>query len=231
MRFGIVEFPGSNCAQDALYVLSDLLKQDVRLIWHKETDLKDFDAIVIPGGFSYGDYLRPGAIAHVSPAMQEVKVFADNGGIVIGICNGFQILTESKLLPGSLLRNKNLKFICSPQNLVVENNDSPFTNLLKKGDLINCPIAHNEGNYYVDSDTLKQMKTNNQIIFRYADENGDVSEKANPNGSVFNIAGVTNKKGNVLGMMPHPERSSEELLGSAEGIIVFKSIINYLERV
>lgn len=225
MKFGVVIFPGSNCAEDAFYALAKILGVETRYLWHKEKNVDDLDAIIIPGGFSYGDYLRPGAIAHLSPAMQAIKEFAENGKFVIGICNGFQILTETGLLPGSLLQNKGLKFICQDQYLKVENNQTPFTNLYQKNEIINCPIAHNEGNYFVDDQTLQQMINNQQILFRYADQTGNVNTITNPNGAISNIAGVVNRQGNVLGMMPHPERTSDPLLGSIDGVRIFKSII------
>ncbi len=231
MKFGVVIFPGSNCAEDAFHVLSSVLGQETRYIWHKERDITDLDAIVLPGGFSYGDYLRPGAIGHLSPAMQAIKEFAEKGKLVIGICNGFQTLTESGLLPGSLLRNRGLKFICRDQYLRTEQNESPFTRLYQKHEVVNCPIAHNEGNYFVDEETLKKITENNQIVFRYADKKGSVNDSTNPNGAISNIAGVTNKRGNVLGMMPHPERTSDPILGSTDGVRVFQSMIDYIESI
>ena len=227
MRFGVLIFPGSNCAEDAFYVLSSILKKETKYIWHKDTNDLNVDAVIIPGGFTYGDYLRCGAIARFSPVMSKVYEFVEKGGIVLGICNGFQILTEAGLLPGSLLKNKSLKFICSNQNLKVTNSNSVFTNKLKTGDVIHCPLAHNEGNYYVDEKTLVTLKNKNQILFQYSDESGNINEKTNPNGSVFNIAGVMNEKGNVLGMMPHPERTSDSILGCSDGIKIFESIINF----
>lgn len=216
MRFGVVVFPGSNCDQDCFYVVKDVLKQPVRYIWHKDTELDSFDCIILPGGFSYGDYLRTGAIARFSPIMRQIIDFAKKGGLVIGICNGFQILLESGLLPGAMLRNKNLHFICKFVNIRAEVIDTPFTNKLRKGQVLNIPIAHNEGNYYCDSETLKDLKKNNQIVFRYC--------SPNPNGALDNIAGICNKKRNVLGMMPHPERCGEEILGSISGRLIFESI-------
>lgn len=220
MKFGIIVFPGSNCDIDCYHVLKDVLKKDVNYIWHDEDNLEDYDCIVIPGGFSYGDYLRCGAVAQFSKAMDQVKVHAQKGKLVIGICNGFQILTEAGLLPGALVRNKNLKFICDTVSLQVENIKTPFTNLCSDGEIIDIPIAHGEGNYVVDQETLEKMQNNNQILFTYKD---------NPNGSLLNIAGVCNENKNVLGMMPHPERASEALLGNSDGLAIFKSIINYFE--
>ena len=221
MRFGVVVFPGSNCDHDCFYVLNNVLKQDVKYIWHKNTEVKDVDCIVLPGGFSYGDYLRTGAIARFSPIMQSVIDFAKKGGLVIGICNGFQILLEAGLLPGAMLRNKNVHFICKHVHIKLLNKNTPFTNLYKKDEVLKIPIAHNEGNYYINEKGLKTLKENNQIVFKYC---------TNPNGAVDNIAGIVNKEGNVLGMMPHPERSSEKQLGSQDGLFIFKSIIEWVGR-
>ncbi len=230
MRLGIVVFPGSNCDHDCEHVLRDLLKQEVKMLWHKEHSLEDVDCVVLPGGFSYGDYLRTGAVARFSPIMKEVVQFASKGGLVIGICNGFQILLEAGLLPGAMLRNRSLKFVCKFVHLKVENTNTPFTNVCNVGARfiapLKIPIAHGEGNYFADEATLKCLKENNQIVFRYCDENGQITEEANPNGSLENIAGICNKKGNVLGMMPHPERASELELGSADGRKVWESILN-----
>lgn len=220
MKFGIIVFPGSNCDIDCYHVLKDVLKKDVEYVWHDEESLAQFDCIVLPGGFSYGDYLRCGAVAQFSKAMEQVRLHAEKGKLVIGICNGFQILTEAGLLPGALVRNKNLKFICDTVSLQVENVETPFTNLCKDKEILDIPIAHGEGNYVVDEETLEKMKKNNQIIFTYKD---------NPNGSILNIAGVCNENKNVFGLMPHPERASEALLGNSDGLVIFKSIINYLE--
>lgn len=216
MNFGIVVFPGSNCDRDCYYVIKDILNQPVRFIWHQERDLNGIDCVVLPGGFSYGDYLRAGAIARFSPIMSEVKEFADRGGLVIGICNGFQILTEAGLLPGALGRNKGLRFICRYVSLVVERNDTPFTTEFRKGEIVRMPIAHNEGNYYIDN--LDKIKA--QVVLRYYGEN--------PNGAIDNIAGIVNEKGNVFGLMPHPERCSEKILGSEDGLKIFKSIVRAL---
>ncbi|MBT5268117.1 MAG: phosphoribosylformylglycinamidine synthase subunit PurQ, partial [Candidatus Marinimicrobia bacterium] len=201
----------------------------VKYLWHKDTDLGDVDAIIIPGGFSYGDHLRPGAIAHLSPAMTAVKEFASNGGLVIGVCNGFQILTESRMLPGSLLQNRGLKFLCQDQSLKVDNSDTPFTSEYDSGDVVVFPIAHNEGNYYAAPDTIAEMEANGQILFRYCSPEGEVSEETNPNGSINSIAGIINRTGNVVGMMPHPERSADGVLGLSDGKGVFVSMLNHLE--
>ncbi len=229
MKFGVMLFPGSNCAEDCFHALDVILGKDTRYMWHKERDLGDVDAIIIPGGFSYGDYLRPGAIAHLSPAMTSVKEFARKGGMVVGICNGFQILTETRILPGSLCRNTGLKFICEDQILKVEHSHSSFTNAYADGELITCPIAHNEGNYYADDETIQELEEDNQVLFRYSNAAGTVDDSTNPNGSINNIAGIVNRTGNVLGMMPHPERSSDPRTGLTGGDRVFRSMINYLE--
>ena len=225
MKFGVIVFPGSNCDHDCYYVIDKVLKQPVKYIWHKESDLDDVDCIIVPGGFSYGDYLRCGAVARFSPIMKSVIDFANKGGLVIGICNGFQILLEAGLLPGAMLRNSNVHFICKYVDIRTVNNDTPFTNLCKKDQVLHIPIAHNEGNYYIDNDGLKNLEGNNQIIFKYSNKGGDVNADTNPNGSVANIAGIVNKTKNVLGMMPHPERSSEDELLSHDGLVIFKSIL------
>jgi len=230
MRFGVVVFPGSNCDHDCYRVVKEVLKESVDFIWHKDSNLIGYGCIILPGGFSYGDYLRTGAIARFSPVMNSIKEFAENGKLVIGICNGFQILLESGLLPGAMLRNRGLKFICKFVSLKTENIKSPFTSGFGKGKVIRMPIAHNEGCYYADQETLKALKKNNQIIFRYCSITGDVSEKDNPNGSLENIAGICNREGNVLGMMPHPERASENVLGSSDGRIIFESIRDYVRQ-
>lgn len=217
MKFGVVQFLGSNCDADCLYVVQNILKEEARLIWHEETDLKGLDGVILPGGFSYGDYLRTGAMAAHSPVMKAVATFADRGGLVLGICNGFQILCEAKLLAGTLVRNKGLQFICENCELVVERNDTPFTSLYKKGERIFIPIANMEGHYYIDEEGLKRLEKNRQIVFRYAD---------NPNGSVAAIAGVINEKGNVLGLMPHPERACEKILGGEDGLKLWKSLLS-----
>ncbi|ABP67582.1 phosphoribosylformylglycinamidine synthase I [Caldicellulosiruptor saccharolyticus DSM 8903] len=228
MKFGVVVFPGSNCDSDCYHVIKDVINEHVEYIWHDYNEKLDFDCIILPGGFSYGDYLRAGAIARFSKVMSRIEEFAQNGGLVIGICNGFQILTESHLLPGALIRNKNLKFICSDQYVKVVNNKTPFTNLYNENEVINLPIAHGEGNYVVDETTLQEMIKNEQIVLQYCDKNGNINDDTNPNGSVLNIAGICNKEKNVFGLMPHPERSSEKLLGCEDGKRVFLSIINYL---
>ncbi|MBI5746190.1 MAG: phosphoribosylformylglycinamidine synthase subunit PurQ [Nitrospirae bacterium] len=225
MRFGILVFPGSNCDHDCQYVIKEIFRQEASLIWHRDASLAGFDAIIIPGGFSYGDYLRTGAIARFSPVMSEVKRFSLDGGIVLGICNGFQILLEAGLLPGAMLRNRSLKFICRDVYVRVEDNKTPFTRFLRKGDVLKMPIAHAEGNYYADPDTLLRLKERGQIIFRYADESGGILDSANPNGAMDNIAGICNKERNILGMMPHPERCSEMALGNEDGKRIFRSVI------
>jgi phosphoribosylformylglycinamidine synthase len=229
MKFGVVVFPGSNCDQDCFYVIKDVLKRPVKYIWHKDTSLNSFDCVILPGGFSYGDYLRTGAIARFSPVMKSIADFAKKGGNVIGICNGFQILLEVGLLPGVMLRNKNLHFICKYVYVKTENNHTRFTSLYNAEQILKIPIAHNEGNYYIDAAGLEEIKNNKQIVFRYCSAEGEASGKFNPNGALENIAGLINKEGNVLGMMPHPERSSEKELGSMNGYFIFKSIVNWLE--
>jgi phosphoribosylformylglycinamidine synthase len=228
MKFGVVIFPGSNCDYDTYYVLKEVLNQPTFFLWHKDQDLKGVDCVVLPGGFSYGDYLRSGAIARFSPIMQEIIKFAQKGGLVLGICNGFQILLESGLLEGAMLRNKNLKFLCQHVWIRVENNKTPFTRKAQVGQVLKIPIAHFDGNYYAPPETLQRLKKNGQIIFRYCTENGEINEEANVNGSVENIAGICNASGNVLGLMPHPERAAEAILGSSDGLVIFKSIINSL---
>ena len=223
VRFNVITFPGSNCDNDAAWVIK-LLDSECEFVWHKDSELKSPDVVVIPGGFSYGDYLRCGAIAKFSNIMNQVIKFADSGGLVIGICNGFQILTESGLLPGTLLMNDNLQFICQHQYIKVENVDTPFTNLFRFSDVVDFPIAHKEGNYYIDEVGLKKLTENEQIVFRYCDHHGNVNENTNPNGSLLNIAGIMNDRGNVLGMMPHPERAAENILPSDQGVLVFQSI-------
>ncbi len=224
MKFGVIVFPGSNCDHDAYHVLSKHVGQPVDFVWHKETDLTGFDAIIVPGGFSYGDYLRAGALARFSPVMNAVKEFAAAGKFVFGICNGFQILCESGLLPGALIRNRGLHFICKHVDISVENCNTPFTSELSEGKVLSIPIAHAEGNYVCDDETFTSLEENGQIVFRYCDKNGNATETANPNGSRSNIAGICNLNRNVLGMMPHPERACEELLGSIDGREVFKSL-------
>lgn len=231
MNWGVLLLPGSNCADDCFHVIDKVLGEPVRWLWHKETDLGDVDAIIIPGGFSYGDHLRPGAIAHLSPAMISVKEFAEKGGLVIGICNGFQILTESRMLPGALLQNKGLKFLCQDQTLRIENANTPFTHEYDEGEVFICPIAHNEGNYYAKAETIEEMEANGQVLFRYSSPDGEVSDATNPNGSINNIAGIINRNGNVVGMMPHPERSADAVLGLSAGKGVFISMLKHLQAV
>lgn len=230
MKFGVVVFPGSNCDQDCFYVIKDVLGKPVKYIWHKDTDLDGFDCVILPGGFSYGDYLRTGAIARFSPVMKSIADFAQKGGTVIGICNGFQILLEAGLLPGVMLRNRDLHFICRYVYIKTENNQTRFTDLCKTGQILKIPIAHNEGNYYIDAAGLKELRDNNQIVFRYCSVAGKVDDQFNPNGAVDNIAGIINREGNVLGMMPHPERSAEKELGSENGYFIFQSIVKWLEK-
>ena len=229
MKFGVVVFPGSNCVEDMVYVLRNILKQPVEKLWHKEHSLRGCDFIVLPGGFSYGDYLRSGAIARFSPIMQEVMEFAAKGGYVLGVCNGFQILCESQLLPGALLHNNSHKFICKNVFIKAETDETILTSSLKIGSAIKIPIAHGEGRFFADEATVNQIESNNQVLFRYCDENGYVTEAANPNGAINNIAGICNEKRNVFGMMPHPERAADTLLGNTDGLGIFKSILNYVD--
>lgn len=225
MKFGIIVFPGSNCDRDVATVTSGLLGQPTRMIWHQETNLTDLDIIVIPGGFSYGDYLRCGAIARFSPVMSSIVEHANAGKLVLGICNGFQVLTEVGLLPGALTRNRDLHFICDRQPVKVENNNLIWTKKYQPQEILSLPIAHGEGRYYADEDTLKKLVDNEQIIFRYCGVEGKINEENNPNGSCQNIAGISNKKGNVLGMMPHPERASDSLLNLTDGRNLFEALI------
>jgi len=228
MKFGVLVFPGSNCDPAAYHVIAEVAHQPVTFLWHDSEDLQGVDAVLVPGGFAYGDYLRTGAIARFSPVMQAVKRFADGGGLVLGICNGFQILAEAGLLPGALMRNAGLKFICKQVHLRTETADSPFTNLLNKGDVLQIPIAHMEGNYFCSPEELQRLQAEDRIAFRYATPAGEITPEANPNGSLYNIAGILNEKRNVLGLMPHPERSSEELLGSVDGWKIFASMVEAL---
>ena len=225
MKFGVVVFPGSNCDYDCYHVLKRVLNQQAEFVWHKDWDIKKFDCIVLPGGFSYGDYLRTGAIARFSPVMESIVHHSNQGKLVIGICNGFQILLESGLLPGAMLRNDSLKFICRFIHLRVENTDTPFTRNTKKDEVLRLPIAHGEGNYFAPKPVLDELIKNRQILLRYADETGAVTQEANPNGSRENIAGICNLKRNVFGLMPHPERASEKELGSTDGLKIFRSIL------
>jgi len=231
MKFGVIVFPGSNCDHDAYHVISKHVGQPVDFIWHRETNLRGYDAVILPGGFSYGDYLRAGALAHFSPVMNSVKEFAEKGGLVLGICNGFQILCESRLLPGALIRNRDLHFICEHVHIKTINNDTPFTNELETGDVLKIPIAHADGNYVCDDATLEELKSENRIIFQYCDPQGNITAEANPNGARENIAGICNRERNVLGMMPHPERACEDLLGSSDGRDIFRSLAGTLASI
>lgn len=231
MNIGVVVFPGSNCDHDCEHVFKDVLGQDVTLVWHKETSLAGLDGVILPGGFSYGDYLRTGAIARFSPVMSAVKQFAVAGGMVLGICNGFQILLEAGLLPGVMLRNRSLHFICKDVHLRVENAATPFTGLCKPGRVLKVPVAHADGNYYTDPVTLAALKANAQVMFRYCAPDGIVTVDANPNGSLDNIAGIRNAEGNVMGMMPHPERCAESVLGNEDGRLILASMVEGLKRV
>src|SRR5215467_16396025 len=217
MKFGVVIFPGSNCDHDCYYVIESVIQKPVEFIWYRDTSLKGVDAVILPGGFAYGDYLRTGALAKFSPVMQAVREFAAKGGIVIGICNGFQILCETGLLPGALMRNVGMKYICKFLDLRTETTNTPFTNLMSKGQFLQIPIGHGDGNYFADRDTLKRIEDNDQVVFRYVQ---------NPNGSIHDIAGIVNEERNILGMMPHPDRSSESILGSADGKMIFESMVN-----
>ncbi len=226
MKFGVCVFPGSNCDYDTYYVLKEVLAQDVEFIYYNEKDIDRFDCVVLPGGFSFGDYLRPGALASKSPLAEALIEFAADGKLLLGICNGFQILTELHLLPGALLPNENMRFVCKDVYLRVENASTPFTRKLEEGDVLRIPIAHHDGRYYVPDEELRLLEERGQILFRYSDPSGEVNGKDNPNGSVSNIAGVMNKEGNVFGMMPHPERASEDILGSHDGLMLWYSLIS-----
>lgn len=228
MKFGVVIFPGSNCDQDMIYVLRNIMQQEVIELWHKDTDLQGVDAIVLPGGFSYGDYLRSGAIARYSPIMEKVIEFANKGGFVFGVCNGFQILCESGLLPGALLHNDSQKFICKNIYIVPDNNTNTVTAILDKQKPLKIPIAHGEGRYFAKKETLQEMRQNGQILFRYCNEHGEITSEANPNGSIENIAGVCNASKNVFGMMPHPERAADDELGNTDGRLIIESMISIL---
>jgi len=230
MKFGVVQFPGSNCDFDAYHALRNVLKRPTVMLWHKDHDLQGADCVVLPGGFAYGDYLRVGAIARFSPLMQQVKAFARDGGRVLGICNGFQVLLELGLLPGAMLRNKDLKFLCQHVHIRVEDARTDFTRAAKKGQVLRIPIAHFDGNYYAPARTLKDIERSGQVVFRYCDPDGKVTPEANVNGSLAGIAGIRNEAGNVLGLMPHPERASEALLGSEDGRVIFESLLLSLER-
>jgi phosphoribosylformylglycinamidine synthase subunit PurQ / glutaminase len=228
MKFGVVVFPGSNCDHDAFYAIGNVLKKPVEFIWHQSEDLANCDAIILPGGFSYGDYLRTGAIARFSPVMKSIEKFAASGGLVLGICNGFQILCEAGLLPGAMMRNSGLRFICRHVYIRVEQTDTPFTNAAEKGQILKIPIAHSDGNYTCDDATLAELEKNRQVIFRYTTPDGSYDDAGNPNGAVHNIAGVCNRERNVAGLMPHPERAVESALGSADGLVIFRSMVEAL---
>jgi phosphoribosylformylglycinamidine synthase I len=230
MKFGVVVFPGSNCDHDAYHALGEVLHQPVEFLWHQSEQFAGFDAIVLPGGFSYGDYLRTGAIARFSPVMRAVEKFARAGGPVLGICNGFQILCEAGLLPGVLMRNTGLRFICRQVHIRVENTDTPFTGAARPGQVLKMPIAHAEGNYFCDEATLADLERNRQIVFRYTTADGREEAAANPNGSLANIAGICSRERNVMGLMPHPDRSVEAALGSTDGLVIFRSLIQSLAR-
>lgn len=230
MKFGVVTFPGSNCDHDMHYVLKHVLQQDVVSFWHKDTDLQGCEAVVLPGGFSYGDYLRSGAIARFSPIMERVMDFARKGGYVLGICNGFQILCEARLLPGALLHNDTRKFVCKNVHLKVQTADTAFTALCKPGQVLKVPVAHGEGRYFADEATLKELERQDRVLFRYCDRNGNVDAASNPNGSVGNIAGICNAERNVFGLMPHPERCSEEVLGNEDGRVLFESLVSRMRK-
>jgi len=229
MRIGVVVFPGSNCDRDCVHVLRDVVGQDVVEVWHGETALEDLDAVVLPGGFAYGDYLRAGAVAATSPIMPAVRAFASSGGPVLGICNGFQVLLEAGLLPGAMVRNRGLLFQCRTVHIRVESTRTPFTRGLREGQVLRLPIAHGEGNYYAPAALLETIEEAQQVVFRYCDAGGRVTPEANPNGSLRNIAGVCSPQGNVLGLMPHPERAAEEILGSVDGRWIFESLVACLE--
>ncbi len=230
MTFGVLVFPGSNCDHDCYWAVSQVLGEKAEYVWYQERNLSGLNCLIIPGGFSYGDYLRAGALVRFSPVMEAVREYAQEGGLVLGICNGFQILLEAGMLPGAMMRNRNLKFICRYVHIRVERADTAFTNMLEPGQVLRIPIAHMEGNYFADGETLKGLQKKNQIVFRYSSAYGDVNEAYNPNGSLENIAGICNEGGNVLGMMPHPERCCEAILGSDDGRRVFESIIAHLSQ-
>jgi len=231
MKFGIVLLPGSNCDHDALHVAKDVLGVEAELLWHKDADLKGADCVIIPGGFAYGDYLRAGALAKFAPIMEPIRRHAAAGGLVFGICNGFQVLTEAGLLPGALMRNEHLRFVARDVRIRTEETDTPFSSELEPGQLLRVPVAHGEGNYFADGETLDELERNRQVIFRYCDDEGRVTGASNPNGSARNIAGICNAGRNVLGMMPHPERCSESLLGNRDGLAIFRSMAASFARV
>lgn len=225
MKFGVLVFPGSNCDHDAYWVVSQVAGQPVTFLWHESHDLQNCDAIIVPGGFAYGDYLRTGAIARFAPIMESVRKFASGGGLVLGICNGFQILCESGLLPGALMRNIGLKYVCKPVHVRIETTDTPFTNTCREGDVLQIPVGHMDGNYFCDAATLEMLEKEQRVVFRYSSPRGEITAAANPNGSLANIAGICSEERNVLGMMPHPERASEKLLGGVDGLQVFRSMV------
>lgn len=224
MKIGVVVFPGSNCDLDCYHVVKNVIRAEAKLLWHNETKINGVDCVILPGGFSYGDYLRAGAIAKFSPIMRSIKKFASSGGIVLGICNGFQILLESGMLPGAMIWNRGLKFICKSVNIRVENNRTIFTKMYSNNAVLKMPVAHFQGNYFAPPEIIRDLVKNNLIVFRYCDADGNVTDESNPNGSIENIAGIMNKEGNILGMMPHPERAAEEILGSSDGRGIFESI-------
>jgi phosphoribosylformylglycinamidine synthase subunit PurQ / glutaminase len=228
MKFGVVVFPGSNCDHDAFYAIGNVLHKPVEFIWHQSLDLANCDAVILPGGFAHGDYLRTGAIARFSPVMKSVEKFANSGGMVLGICNGFQILLEAGLLPGAMMRNSGLRYICRQVHIRVEQTDTPFTNAAKAGQILTVPIAHNDGNYTCDEETLADLEKSHQVIFRYTTPDGSDDAAGNPNGSMNNIAGICNRERNVAGLMPHPERVVESALGSDDGLVIFKSMVEAL---
>jgi phosphoribosylformylglycinamidine synthase I len=228
MKFGVVVFPGSNCDHDAFYAIGNVLQKPVEFIWHQSENLANCDAIILPGGFSYGDYLRTGAIARFSPVMNSVEKFANSGGMVLGVCNGFQILCEAGLLPGAMMRNSGLRYICRHVHIRVEQTDTPFTSAAQAGQILRIPIAHNDGNYTCDEATLAELEKNRQVIFRYTTPDGSDDSAGNPNGAVHNIAGVCNRERNVVGLMPHPERAVESALGSNDGLVIFRSMVEAL---
>jgi len=228
MKFGVVVFPGSNCDHDAFYAIGNVLQKPVEFIWHQSENLANCDAVILPGGFSYGDYLRTGAIARFSPVMKSVEKFAKSGGMVLGVCNGFQILLEAGLLPGAMVRNSRLRFICRHVYIRVEQTDTPFTCAVAQGQILKIPIAHGDGNYTCDEATLAALEKNRQVIFRYTTEDGKNDPAGNPNGSIANIAGICNRERNVVGLMPHPERAVESALDSADGLVIFRSMVDAL---
>ncbi len=228
MKFGVIIFPGSNCDHDAFWTIQHVAKQPVTFLWHESHDLENCDAILVPGGFAYGDYLRTGAIAKFSPVMESVRKFAAGGGLVLGICNGFQILCESGLLPGALMRNVGLKYVCKPVSVRIENVQTPFTSACQPGEVLTIPIGHMDGNYFCDPETLKELNRDKRVVFRYCTPAGEITAEANPNGSLENIAGICSSGGNVVGMMPHPERSAEPELGCTDGMKIFESMVGAL---